>query len=220
MSRLDEAAPVRTIGTSRRCLTGRVSLATGGGADFESSLERDWLLVLDFDPSVRLVREQPFSIEYFLGKQKRRYTPDVLVEYERRDSRQTIVYEVKPRSELKANWDLYKARFKAATRCCRVEGWRFKIVTEQEIRTPMLHNARFLRRYRNMATEQTLCDQLLFSLRALGETTPQALLAGAYWHSEARMTALPMLWKLVADRKILTLLDKPLTMSSPIWMAE
>ncbi len=49
--------PARTIGTSRSCLTGQVSMATGGMASFESSLERDWFVALDFDPSVRSVQD-------------------------------------------------------------------------------------------------------------------------------------------------------------------
>jgi len=47
---------------------------------FESSLERDFLLLLDFDPEVVLYEEQPVTINYHDDQgRRRRYTPDVLV---------------------------------------------------------------------------------------------------------------------------------------------
>ncbi|MET3115844.1 hypothetical protein AAKU64_000047 [Undibacterium sp. GrIS 1.8] len=219
MIRLDLKLPVREIKTSRRSLTGRVSLLGGGNATFESSLERDWLISLDFDPSIQLVREQPFSLFYKFETSTRRYTPDVLVEQVSPCGNIfTIVYEVKPRDELIKDWQLYKPRFKAAVNYCRAKGWRFKIVTEKEIRTPFVRNAKFLRRYRHLPVQQLVGDQLRYTLRALGETTPQALLAAAYLTNELQMTAVPELWRLIASRKIAALLDDNLTMSSAIWL--
>jgi hypothetical protein len=55
---------------------------------FESSLERDFLLLLDFNPDVEFFEEQPVKIVYHGAKGRRRtYTPDVLVRY-RTDSLQ------------------------------------------------------------------------------------------------------------------------------------
>jgi len=197
-------------------LTGRVAVDDGSVA-FESSLERDWLVVLDFDIAVTALREQPFTIGYDSPEGRRRYTPDALATFLREAGRtETVVYEVKPREELKTNWRLYENRFRAATRYCKRKGWCFRIVTEREIRTPLLENAKFFRRYRNLERNPLTCDQLLFTLKALGETTPQALLAAAYWTEETRMAALPMLWKLVAEREILTDFQRSLTMASPI----
>lgn len=221
MTRLVVNPPAGQPKTSRRCLTGKVSLANGEGAFFQSSLERDWLLVLDFDPTVRRIVEQPFSIFYKVNGQERRYTPDVLAEHASPDGvNKTVVYEVKPREELSANWAKYKTRFKVAVRRCREEGWRFKIVTEKEIRTPLLDNARFLRRYRSLPDNALTREQLLYTLKGLGQTTPQALLAAAYWHEEPQMAALPTLWKLIASRAVITMLHEPLTMGSSIWLPE
>lgn len=218
MARLALNRPVRDLKTSRRCLTGRVSLSTGGNASFESSLERDWLIALDFDPTVRLLREQPFSIQYELDGKIRRYTPDILAESVSPQKKiLTTVYEVKPLDELRTEWQRYKPRFRAAVHYCRARGWRFKIVTEREIRTPFVNNAKFLRRYRTVQSQPIVAQQLLYTLKALGETTPQTLLAAAYLHEEKRMSAVPELWRLVAIREVVALLDEPLTMRSPIW---
>lgn len=96
MTRLVLNRPVRELRTSRRCLTGRVSLSSGRTASFESSLERDWLIALDFDPAIRLVREQPFSIQYDFEGKLRRYTPDVLAEFMKPHGQiMTTVYDIR-----------------------------------------------------------------------------------------------------------------------------
>lgn len=193
MARLSSDTPVRELRTSRRSLTGRVTLGDGGVAGFESSLERDWLLALDFDPRVQALQVQPFSLHYEHQGATRRYTPDVRADYRLESGVTTMVYEVKPSEELRVNWLAYRPRFKAAIRYCRDHGWRFKLVTERHIRTALLDNARFLRRYRALPDQDPYVQQLLYTLRALGTTTPQALLVAAYWSEESRMAALPML---------------------------
>ena len=218
MARLAFTHPVRNRKTSRRCLTGRVFLSTGGYAFFESSLERDWLIALDFDPTICLIREQPFSIHYELDGKIRRYTPDILVKsVSSRKKNTTTVYEVKPLEKLKAEWYRYKPRFRAAIHHCHTRDWNFKIVTEREIRTPFVRNAKFLRRYRTLPIQKLVARQLLYTLKALGETTPQTLLVAAYLTEEKQMVAVTELWRLIANRVIITLLDEPLTMQSPIW---
>ncbi|EKU25254.1 hypothetical protein XTGART2_0383 [Xanthomonas translucens pv. graminis] len=218
MARLSSDTSVRELRTSRRSLTGRVTLGDGGVAAFESSLERDWLLALDFDPRVQAIQVQPFSLHYEHRGTTRRYTPDVRAEYRLESGMATVVYEVKPSEELRLNWSAYRPRFKAAVRYCRDHGWRFKLVTERHIRTALLDNARFLRRYRALPEQDLYVQQLLYTLRALGTTTPQALLAAAYWAEESRMAALPMLWKLIATGRLGADLHVPLTMSAPIWL--
>ncbi|KTF40441.1 MULTISPECIES: heteromeric transposase endonuclease subunit TnsA [Xanthomonas] len=195
-----------------------MTLGDGGVAAFESSLERDWLLALDFDPRVQAIQVQPFSLHYEHRGTTRRYTPDVRAEYRLESGMATVVYEVKPSEELRLNWSAYRPRFKAAVRYCRDHGWRFKLVTERHIRTALLDNARFLRRYRALPEQDLYVQQLLYTLRALGTTTPQALLAAAYWAEESRMAALPMLWKLIATGRLGADLHVPLTMSAPIWL--
>ncbi|MDQ1835289.1 TnsA endonuclease N-terminal domain-containing protein [Massilia scottii] len=221
LKRLDSIVPVRTIGLSRRSLTGRVVLDSGGGARFESSLERDWFICLDFDPSVKTIVEQPFSVAYQLEGRTLRYTPDVLVQYCGLGfDEKVIVYEIKPIEELRTSWPKYRRRFTEAVRYCRSQGWRFKIVTENQIRTPLLKNAKFLRKYRGFEEQILFRQQLLYSMRALGRATPQSLLALSYLHEEKRMAALTELWRMVATRELQTNLNVPLTMHSPIWIGE
>lgn len=207
--------PVRKLRNSRRALTGKVNLEAGGTAGFESSLERDLLLILDFDPQVISVREQPFSITHIQDAAVRRYTPDVLVEFSR-DRVPTVVYEVKPLQTLREDWAILRPRFKAAVAHCRLQDWQFKIVTERHIRTPYLDNVKFLRRYRAMPPQLVRQAQLRYTATALGPTTPQALLAAAYWPKEEQAMAIPALWQMVAKGDFEVDLSQPLSMHLPI----
>jgi hypothetical protein len=58
---------------------------------------------------------------------------------------------------------------------------------------------------------------LIKTLSGLGETTPESLLAAAYWTQENRIKAVAPLWRLIATRRIHADLYEPLTMVTPIW---
>lgn len=216
MPRLVWSQPARLIGMSRRSLTGRVAIG-GLSIPFESSLERDFLVILDFDRTVVDVRGQPLRIDYVDGAGRRRhYTPDFLVEY---DAGDFALYEVKYRSTLREEWPLLKPKFRAARKFAREKGWRFSIITDQEIRgTAMLANARFLRPYRDRPRDEGIEEHLVRTLAILGEVTPEALLVAAYSSIENRMMAAPWLWRLVATGRVNADLRYPLTMSTPIWV--
>lgn len=213
-----ESAPVRPLRLSHRALTGKVRLKSGGMAGFESSLERDWLIALDFDRRVRRILEQPYTLYYVHEGAKRRYTPDVLADYDDKQAAWTVVYEVKPHEDLKENWKNYRPRFKAAVHDCQLKGWRFRIVTERDIRTPYVANVKFLRRYAAMPDQAEHRFALLYTLKALGRTTPQALIAASWNDLEHQAVATAQLWRLVYGGEIAACLLAPLTMKTPIWM--
>ncbi|WP_202799760.1 TnsA endonuclease N-terminal domain-containing protein [Herbaspirillum sp. GW103] len=219
ITRLDCKEPVRALKMSYRGITGRVSMHGGGRAHHESALERDWLKCLAFDPDVKSVTVQPFTMSYEYEGVVRTYTPDVLVERETPAyGAKIVVYELKFRSELKEIWKEFRPRFRAAVELCRANDWRFKIMTELEVRTPYLANAIFFRRYAALAPQKITEEQLLFSLKALGPTTPQALLAASYNTRESQQIAMPFLWRLIAHRRIAAMLDRPMSMHSAIWL--
>ena len=218
MTRLVLDGPVRPLKLARRSLSGRVALGAGGTAGYESSLERDWLIALDFDWRVKRIQEQPYTLSYLHEGKRRRYTPDVLAEFEDAGAEWVVVYEVKAHEDLRENWKAHRPRYKAAVSDCRSKGWRFRIVTERDIRTPYVGNIKFLRRYRNLPEQLLHRQALLYTLRALGETTPQALLAATWSDHERRLAALPELWRLIAIRVVAAVLHGPLTMATRIWL--
>ncbi len=218
MARLISESSVRPLKPARRALTGRVALAGGGAAGYESSLERDWLIALDFDWRVTHIQEQPYTLGYVLDGKARRYTPDILAEFDDGESQWSVVYEVKAQEDLRENWVAFRPRYKAAIADCRRAGRRFRIVTERDIRTAYVDNIKFLRRYKDLPEQAMHRKALLYTFRALGETTPQALLAATWGDTERRMAAIPELWRLIANRTIAAALTVPLTMATPIWL--
>lgn len=183
-------------------------------------LERDLLLVLSYDHRVKSMLEQPFTLRYQLDGRERRYTPDVQADFAAAGREWSVVYEVKERHDLAENWQSYRPRFKAAVAYCRERGWRFKLMTEKEIRGPQVANIRFLRRYLDVPVQELHHVLLKRNLLITGPTTPQALLALSWSDQERKMAALCELWRMVANNEICTNLTAPLTMSSLIWSAD
>lgn len=216
--RLDSEGPVRKIKSGMRGIRGRVATQGDRSVAHESMLERDWYVTLDFDRRVKHFVEQPFTIEYRVDGRLRKYTPDVKVEYSDGGRSWTVVYEIKYRDELVANWLDNRARFKAAIAHCRARGWRFKLLTEVQIRGQQLENIRFLRRYRDLEPQPLHSEQLFQALKVLGPTTPKALLAAAWSEEEQQSAALPELWRLVAAGEVCVQLDLPVTMACLVWI--
>jgi hypothetical protein len=107
---------------------------------WNSPLERDLFFILELDSDVKLFREQPCTIEYFLDGKKHRYTPDLLVV---RSNRSQII-EVKPKSKVKK----YDQLFRMVALICREHGYEFVVATDVEIRQqPRLNNLKLLWRY-------------------------------------------------------------------------
>ena len=207
---------VRKIGINCRSMTGRQGFS---GQQFESALERDLLDLLAFDVNVERCETQPIKL-YYDGDNGNRipYTPDVIVYY-RRDIAPAkymphLLVEVKYREEYRARYHELKQRFRAARRYAQAQGWRFCVLTEREIRTPYLENARFLRPYRDHASDPFRERTLLACLASLGEATPSDLLDTFGTVERARF--LGVLWKLVSEFRIQVDLTEKITMRTKL----
>ncbi|WP_432723876.1 heteromeric transposase endonuclease subunit TnsA [Jeongeupia wiesaeckerbachi] len=212
--------PVRKIPKNYRNVTGIAAHRKAEGqAMFESTLERDFLTLLELDPTIEAFEVQPLVLEWTDEKgATRRYTPDVQATFKLHDHRRKVLYEVKYRSELEQHWPDLRPKFKAAVRFARGQGWRFKIVTEVEIRTPYLDNAKFLLPFiRQGPIEEAHMDLLDEQLRRMHSTTPAALLGAMFQDEWNQARLMPTLWYLIGTRQIGADLDTKLVMSSPIW---
>lgn len=212
---------VRKIKPSYTVVTGAVSSQRNGGclSDFEGPLEWQFLIMLEFDwdNEIESYEEQPVKILY--GKSLRgrqyEYTPDVLVHY--RDGRPPCLFEVKPRKYLKKNWTVLKPKLRAGLHYARLHSMRFKVVTDKEIFTPFLDNARFFRQYKTITPPAFESDILLQKLSKNGKTTPNALLASVTEDTRRQATLIPALWHMVATRRIGVDIEQKVHMESHIW---
>lgn len=138
--------------------------------------------------------------------------------FDQRDSaKRPWLCEVKYRKDLADNWQEFRPKFKTAVRFAKAQGWRFRIITEQEIRVPKLENARFLLRYRDTIPDANLMQLLDEQLWELRETTPGALIQAIHRDEWNQARILPALWYMVATLQVGTDLHQPLNMNSPIW---
>jgi TnsA endonuclease C terminal len=125
---------------------------------------------------------------------------------------------VKYRTDLRQHWGDYRPKFRAACRYARQQGWRFRVVTERQVRTPYLENVKFLRPYRTIPVNDLHRTQLLDTLVALEDTDPAHLLATIAHDRWQQAQLLPILWQLVATRQVRADLAQPLTMHSRLWL--
>ena len=213
--------PARKIGLGRRALAGMMPSDKGDEgsppAKFESALERDFFVLLEFNVDVLRWDAQPVRLD--LGDKV--YTPDVLVTYlgpsRRADDVHHVLYEVKYREELQRLWPTLRPKYRAAVRFARSHGWRFKLITEREIRTELLWNAKFLLPYRHDPPADEDCDRLLRALANSEVTTPSALLTACSTDPLVQARLLTSLWHLVARRVVAADLTRRLRMDSAIW---
>jgi hypothetical protein len=211
--------PIRKIPKNYRNVTGIAAHSKAEGkAMFESTLERDFLMLLEFDKSVDSFEVQPIKLEWMNELDKpRSYTPDVLVYYSK-GKRPPTLFEVKYRDDIKKNWSVLKPKFKAAIRFCKENNWKFKLITEVEIRSAYLESVKFLLPFvrQGVANENDMMildDKIL----ELGSTSPKELLSSIYNDEWNQAALLPTLWYLIGTRQIQIDLTSKITMSSKIW---
>ncbi len=188
--------PVRKIPKNYRNVTGKlVNTKSEGPAGFESTLERDFLSLLEFSPEVLRFEVQPVEINWIdLNGKFRKYTPDVLVYYGDGTDLKPTIFEVKYRSDLKKNWEKLKPKFIKALSFAKSRRWRFKIVSEKEIRTDFLKNVKFLIRFKCQSTYDSNHGEIILNaLKKLHSSTPADLLKSIYKDEWEQAELLPYL---------------------------
>lgn len=211
---------VRRVPINVRSLTGTVN-----GQEFESSLERDLLLLVHWDTEVDWYQSQPVKIDYVDSKGcARHYTPDLFVSYralklpgQPPTIRKPLLCEVKYREDYLGQWRTLKPKFRAARAYAKEHGYEFRIFTEREIRTEYLKNIQFLWSYRYADFHVHHYEKLRDALKELEETNPTTLLEACYSSKVLRGEALWTLWCMIARGWIKCDLHRTLTMQTPIW---
>lgn len=211
--------PVRRIPIGRRSLTGAHNWDPRAlGVTFESSLERDFITLMLFEPTVASIEEQPVKIRFSHDDASRRYIPDFLVDFTNQASR---LIEIKFSEELRSKAEELVPKFDAAESYAAERGWLFEVWSELEIRTTRLANAKFLLPFNRYEPDAGLAARLLRffqTSQASFASTEEAL--RACWDDEAeRARGLHTLWTLVARRRLVTDFDQPLTANSYLRLA-
>lgn len=120
---------------------------------YRSSWERIFMVWCDRNDSIKKWQSEEKALWYMdpVTKKNRRYFPDFIIEYERKDGIMvTEMIEIKPKSQVEGppqnpkrrtkawmtsvqTYLTNMAKWKAAAKVCEDRGWNFRIVTEKEL---------------------------------------------------------------------------------------
>ena len=216
--------PVRKIPKNYLFVTGAYASKKNKSMDgFESLLEKDYYMLLDFDSTVESFDVQPVKIKVPGGAKK--YVPDVLVKFHpdpvTGEIRRNELAEVKTTADLTRNAEKYAPKFASAQQYAKDHGWDFRIVTEKEIRGPRLSNLKFLRAYRNVqVTNDQKSTVLDFVRTADGSTSSTKILESLAPTDDDKLRWLPVLWSMVLTGDLVADLDTLFTHDVPLWLPE
>lgn len=209
---------VRTIPKNHLMVTGGYSSSKNDQmAGFESLLEKDYFLLLDFDDAVQSIEPQPVRVP--VPGVPRGYVPDALIHYRPNpvtgDARKPRLIEVKHTSDLERNGHKYETKFECARQYAEERGWEFEVVIEKQIRSTRLQNLKFLREYRNIKPTGADMARVLDCLGEKGSL--DRLLEVLASSDEERLHWLPIIWYMVLLHHLQTDLDEPFTNEILLW---
>ncbi|SCG72456.1 hypothetical protein GA0070613_5085 [Micromonospora inositola] len=140
----EAALPIRSLASYRgkKSFSGLWWLATTSDhVSYESWLERDHVMALDFDPAVIGLASRPFRLAWRHDGKTRTHTPDL---FARLDDGTAVLIDVLPGDQVELDdltaWD-------AITQACDAVGWEFRRVGEMD--GVLTANLRWLSGYRH-----------------------------------------------------------------------
>ena len=206
--RFEEALPVRPFRFEKglRSFAGWWYFATTAAhVGFESWLERDHLMLMDFDPAVRAVSSQPFWLRrYDREGRARRHVPDF---FARLVDGRGVVVDVRPDERIPAR---DAETFALTASACQAVGWEYRRLGDLE--PVLVANVRWLSRYRHRRCLVPGIAALLLEVFTGG----RGLFEGAELAGD-RLRVLPVLFHLMWERQLLAdLAAGPLGMTTVV----
>jgi len=222
---------IREISIKNSSLSGMInSSQINKVIQFESSLERDFIYLLEFDIYVDKYLEQPLEISYndTLGNAKK-YIPDFAISYH--DDRPNEIVEIKYCNTLQERQEVLIPKFEAAEHFCKEHNSIFKVITEEYIRKDKvieLENSKFLSRYRNHFNNLKANNSLLLPQNSdhlvlynkmfeLQKCTVKCLIDQCTTSFDKKAELLFLTWCLVATNFISIDFTKKISINSIIW---
>lgn len=174
---------------------------------FESVLERDFYMLLEFDDSVVSYAEQPITINYtYKDGSKRRYTPDSVVTY--KDGTQRY-YEVKYANEIRENLELREKLEFLKSYFYDEHTLKFGIFTDEEIGKVYLDNLKFLYKFAFIPQDDEKLVKINQILNEVDTITIKEILNKLSLMQMEQMRYLPYVWRYVFENiKVVNLYEK------------
>jgi hypothetical protein len=206
----ENAAPVRSFPSFRGqrnstgwwwCMTNRRHVG------FESWLERDHVIRLDFAADVVGLSSQPFWLSWDDGARGRRHAPDY---FARLADGGALVVDCRPRGRVKPR---DAAAFVATEKACQQVGWRYELAHEPD--PTLMANMRWLAGYRR--TRCRGADIATAAVRLSGTPHPLMELAALLGDPLATLPVIfHLLWTGELRTNLSVLLNEYSTVSAPL----
>lgn len=206
--RFEEVPPVRGFRFEKglRSFAGWWYFATSRAhVGFESWLERDHLMLMDFDPAVAAVASQPFWLCWRDEDDRpRRHAPDY---FARRRDGSAVVVDVRPDDRVP---ERDAGTFAVTAAACGAAGWDYR--RSGDLDPVLVANVRWLSRYRHRRCRIPGVASALLDAFAGG----RALFEGAEAAGD-RLRVLPVLYHLLWQRTLAADLSAPLGTATAVW---
>lgn len=162
---------------------------------FESVLERDFYMTLEFDDNVVKYEEQPMTIKYkYLDGSKRRYTPDTLVHYK---NKRKMLYEIKYVDEIENNPELEEKLSLLKRQLIDEHNIYFSVFTDNDINKEYLENLKFLYKFAFIPEDKEKTEQINYILNHTDDITVKEILMKISPKQHVQLTYLPYVWNYV-----------------------
>lgn len=162
---------------------------------FESVLERDFYMMLEFDENVVSYEEQPMRMQYeYLDGKNRRYTPDTLVTYKNRSQR---LFEVKYEDELQNNLELQE-KLQLLSRHIKQEySIDFEVYTDKYMDKQLLLNYKFLYKFVFIPEDINIINEINNILNHVDKISVKDMLTKLDTNENKQLKYLPYIWNYV-----------------------
>lgn len=208
--------PVRKIPKSFRSVTGRFpSMINGRCMSYESKLERDYFLRLEFDPKILSYEEQPLKVPGTFDGLSIVYIPDCLVTY--RDERHPLLVELKYEKELAEKADKLDRKFARLREYAAENEMEFNLVTEKDVYDTALENYRLIYRFAKVPSKFDFKKKsIIGALEHHRELSLKDLLKCLNVQQSIQAEYSPAVWHMLYTREIETDLNRPIGYDSKL----
>lgn len=181
---------------------------------WESQLERDFIVLLEFDNDVVEYREQPLEIAFTCEGKPHKYYPDF---YVRRRSSEELI-EVKPAANVEHPEN--KLKFLAGAEYCRKRGWIFKVVTDEQIRKgSIVDNLKLLGRYALLDVPSDFRADGMGLIAKNGEKMPLQTFTGKL-KEKYGVAAIKYAYSMLYHQELSADLETPISGQTLVWISK
>jgi hypothetical protein len=208
-------APVRKVSGGGGNVTGCLpSLKLGRMVDYESLIEHNYIMLLEYDPEVVWYLEQPLTISYVCNGKRREYTPDFCV----LRGEQFSLVECKPSDSVEEVEN--QTKFEAATAWCSEHECEFLLVTDDELNAGhRLANVRLLLQFARYPGDCQLEERMVSCLAGAGASLPVVDLLEKVAPDNPPSAMIPLLHMAFHHRVEIALDDGPISDESQVWLS-